>query len=231
MGFNSHRLFTGRDHWCDVSQVAILNLYGKWVAGFGIWDWRRWQEHQNIRKDQHHVNKSKKKKSETANHVEVTRSTINVAIIVLEFLEGSVYFGPSEIKITFLNFYKSSQVFTMRFTESHIYILCAALKSLVQTLPGLQYRALGRRARAEYTPDASFLIRAFYACPWWIKALANYGSVMQISSDNSRPVRMTVWVSSTWQAVSMETLLREHLVARQHFPDPLGEEQISAVFL
>ncbi len=35
-------------------------------------------------------------------------------------------------------------------------------------------------------------------------------------------VVMTVWVSSTWQAVSMETLPREHLVARQHFLEPLG---------
>lgn len=49
--------------------------------------------------------------------------------------------------------------------------------------------------------------------------------------DTSGPVMMTVWVSSTWQAVSMETLPREHLVARQHFPIPSGEEQISAVLL
>lgn len=39
-------------------------------------------------------------------------------------------------------------------------------------------------------------------------------------------VMMTVWVSSSWQAVSMETLPREHLVARQALPrTPRGKNR------
>lgn len=67
----------------------------------------------------------------------------------------------------------------------------AALKSSEQSLsfrvPALQNSALGLRARAAYTPDVSSLITSFYSCPWWIKAPVIYGSVMQISSDNSGP--------------------------------------------